>query len=222
MIATTANTSSSRKTTRPHASTVLNNEYQFRSLDRALAMRYMQALREGRLRGEPPLALQRPVILTYRPRMDMYDHPASSVIAAVLELPGLKKQDINLRVEQGQLVISGERRVNIPSVVRHLDTDAADTTTDKDGQNRHIPVQELKYGKYLRIIPLPEGTSPSQINATLGEGLLTVTWPRGSGAPTTDAASDMNISLHSAPRSLVTETAEEASLANATSKMNMD
>lgn len=64
-------------------------------------------------------------------------------------------------------------------------------------------------------------SQPSQINATLGEGLLTVTWPRGSGTPASDVASDMNISLHSAPKSTV-DKHEEAALAQATSMMHMD
>lgn len=181
--------------------------------------------------------------------MDLFDVSSSPVVAAVLELPGLKKQDINLRVEQGQLVVSGERCMHIPAVLQ--ETSGGSVKAEPGGEqgtsNRssvyHTPTQELKYGKYIRVIPLPVGTmvrlspsclnvfrtmlndsvvsQPSQINATLGEGLLTVTWPRGSGTATSDVASDMNISLHSAPKSTV-DNHEEAALARATSMMHMD
>ncbi|KAF9494340.1 hypothetical protein BDN71DRAFT_995764 [Pleurotus eryngii] len=224
---TPANTSSTRKVARSPSNNIMNNEYQFRSLDRTLAMRYMQALREGRIRGETPLNLPKLTTLTYRPRMDLFDISSSPVVAAVLELPGLKKQDINLRVEQGQLVVSGERCMHVPAVLQETSGGSvkAEPRGERGTSNHssvyHTPTQELKYGKYIRVIPLPAGTMPSQINASLGEGLLTVTWPRGPGMAASDVASDMSISLHSAPKSTM-DNREEAALARATSMMHMD
>lgn len=98
-------------------------------------------------------------------RMDLFDDPRSSYITAVLELPGLKKQDISLRIEAGQLLVSGERTLQIPSVPESgtsADFDDASHNDSSTMQNRlHIPVQELKYGKYSRCIPLPQGTQVS-------------------------------------------------------------
>lgn len=179
---TPANTSSARKVARSPSNNIMNNEYQFRSLDRTLAMRYMQALREGRIRGETPLNLPKLTTLTYRPRwvtrdlhfslsshshslrMDLFDISSSPVVAAVLELPGLKKQDINLRVEQGQLVVSGERCMHVPAVLQETDGGSPKVESGgEQGTSNHssvyrTPTQELKYGKYIRVIPLPVGT----------------------------------------------------------------
>ncbi|KAL0946085.1 hypothetical protein HGRIS_012355 [Hohenbuehelia grisea] len=235
---TSPNSTSNEKLSRAHPmATNIYNETHFRNLDRTFAMKYMQALREGRIRGEPPVAqtLQRNPITMFRPRMDLFDDPRSSFITAVLELPGLKKQDISLRIEAGQLLVSGERTLQIPSVPESgtsADFNDASHNDNSTMQNRlHIPVQELKYGKYSRCIPLPQGTQPSQISANLGEGMLTISWPRGAAAQQLSSmdshTSDMGPSLAgSTTQDDVASFRSEAetNLASATSRlrMNMD
>jgi len=80
--------------------------------------------------------------------MDLLDNPDSPSITAMLELPGLKKDEISLRIVDGALVIWGERRSRF----------TADGTVPLDS----IPVHELKYGKFRRVIPLPQGAQVSE------------------------------------------------------------
>ena len=43
-------------------------------------------------------------------RMDIFDNPASLVITALFELPGVRREEIKLNVHEGNLVLFGERR----------------------------------------------------------------------------------------------------------------
>jgi HSP20 family protein len=79
--------------------------------------------------------------------MDMRDNPDLPQITATLELPGLKKDEISLRIVDGSLVIWGERHSRLVS------EGASSPDVCK--------VQEIKYGKFRRVIPLPQGVQVS-------------------------------------------------------------
>jgi len=80
--------------------------------------------------------------------MDLWDNPDSPSITAMLELPGLKKDEISLRIVEGSLVIWGERH-------SRLAPDGTSLSPD------NFPEQEIKYGKFRRVIPLPRGAQVS-------------------------------------------------------------
>ncbi|KAH9916910.1 uncharacterized protein B0H18DRAFT_1123897 [Fomitopsis serialis] len=83
-----------------------DQERNFRELDRILARSFVRELLRHRARqpsGPPTDRL-------LRPRMDLCDEPASAYIVATLELPGLKQEDLSVRIENGLLVVQGERR----------------------------------------------------------------------------------------------------------------
>jgi HSP20 family protein len=80
--------------------------------------------------------------------MDVWDNPESPNITATLELPGLKKDEISLRIVDGSLHVWGERR-------SRLDPEGG-ISLDK------FPVHEVKYGKFRRVIHLPQGAQASQ------------------------------------------------------------
>ena len=79
----------------------------------------------------------------------MCDDPQSTRISAILELPGLQKEDLSIDREGDRLIVSGERRSSIPD-----DSTLAAT---------RYPVQEFKYGKYRRVINLSPGTQVSSV-----------------------------------------------------------
>jgi HSP20 family protein len=73
-----------------------------------------------------------------------------------LELPGIDpEQDVQVLVEDGRLIISGERREERES---------------SDG----LLVRELRYGSFRREFALPDGVSAEQVSATYDAGLLQV------------------------------------------------
>ncbi len=91
-------------------------------------------------------------------RTDIYEKDGKLVYET--ELPGVKKGDIEIKVEDGRLVISGEvkrderiERENYFRIGRH-------------------------YGKFQRCFPLPEqADDPKKIKASFEDGILRVTVP---------------------------------------------
>ncbi len=90
-------------------------------------------------------------------RMDVCDDPENVVITAVLELPGMKADQLSVRIESGHLIIEGER------VCPHLHTsnrNAGPSEPTPQAQALY-PVQEIKYGKFRREVKLPDGVTVS-------------------------------------------------------------
>jgi HSP20 family protein len=92
------------------------------------------------------------------PRTDMYERNGDVVVKA--ELPGIKKEDIDLRVEEGDLVISAERR------------------EEREVKEENWYRMERSYGSLYRRLPLPEGVQPEGIKANLSDGVLEVSFPK--------------------------------------------
>jgi HSP20 family protein len=81
------------------------------------------------------------------------------------DLPGMKKDDIKVSVEQDQLVIEGERR-------------SAHEDREQQGGYWH---SERSYGNFFRTLALPEGVDPATIDASFKDGVLDVSFdaPKG-------------------------------------------
>ncbi|KAI0783457.1 HSP20-like chaperone [Abortiporus biennis] len=97
-----------------------------------------------------------------RPKMDVHEDAKSNLVTATFELPGLKKEDVNIDVQNNLLTISGESKIS----------------SDRD-ENGYA-VRERRYGRFSRSIPLPQGVKSEEIKAALDNGILTVTFPKTS------------------------------------------
>lgn len=90
--------------------------------------------------------------------VDEFREGSTEIIRA--ELPGIDpEKDIELTVAEGMLRIKAERRVE-------------DKTEDR-GYTRH----ELRYGSFVRTLPLPVGASESDIIASYKDGILELRIP---------------------------------------------
>lgn len=96
--------------------------------------------------------------LTWAPRMDVYEKDNTVVVKA--ELPGLKKEDVYVELEDGDLVIRGEART--------------ESEVKEDAYYR----MERTSGSFYRRMPLPTEVKPDQIQASLTDGVLEVRIPR--------------------------------------------
>ncbi len=92
-------------------------------------------------------------------KLDMYDEDAALVVKA--DLPGVAREDLNIRIVEGNLLISGERRHG-----------------EKVERKEYLRV-ERSVGTFSRSIPLPEGVNVEEITATLKDGVLEVHIPHG-------------------------------------------
>ncbi|KAE9405508.1 hypothetical protein BT96DRAFT_1015494 [Gymnopus androsaceus JB14] len=110
----------------------------------------------------------------YVPRCELFEDPASNLVTASFELPGVRKHEIDLHLREGYLVVEGERRRPDNEHVSSSSREAADAIASR----REFRVQELRYGKFERRIPVPPGTQDADIKAEVAEGMLKVTWPQ--------------------------------------------
>ena len=93
----------------------------------------------------------------WTPALDLYQ--TNDDVVAVVELPGMRKEDIELSLQDGMLTISGERK---------------DETAEGDKNAR----TERFVGKFRRSISLPTRVDANKVNATYKDGILTVTLPK--------------------------------------------
>ncbi|KAN0136808.1 hypothetical protein V8E53_005249 [Lactarius tabidus] len=137
----------------------------YRSLDRALATRYVHLVLAHRRRlaaAQHGITSQEPM----RPRVEICDQPHSHFVTATFELPGIKKEEIGVHLtHDGRLTISGDRHP--PPFLSNTDPALP-----------IYPVKELKYGRFERTINVPSGLEVKDINASLADGMLNVSWPR--------------------------------------------
>jgi len=98
----------------------------------------------------------------WRPNVDIIDNEDSYELKA--ELPGLKKKDINISVEDGILKLSGEKK----------------TEDEKKEKNYHL--RESYYGKFERSFRLPQDAESDKIKAEFNDGVLEVIIPKSEKA----------------------------------------
>jgi HSP20 family protein len=77
-----------------------------------------------------------------------------------VEVPGLKREDIDVSLQDDALVISGER------------------TSEKIEEDVEIHRQERLFGKFQRALTLPEPVATDKVKADYKDGVLTVTLPK--------------------------------------------
>ncbi|KAJ3722559.1 HSP20-like chaperone [Lentinula raphanica] len=101
-------------------------------------------------------AVSRPV----KPRMDLHENTETNTVTATFELPGLKKEDVDINVHDGRLTVSGESKIS--------------SERNEDG----YAIRERRYGSFARALQLPRGVKEEEIKASMENGVLTVTFPK--------------------------------------------
>lgn len=93
-------------------------------------------------------------VAEWAPLVDITEDEKEFLIKA--ELPGLKKEEVKVTVEDGVLTMSGERK------------------TEKEEKGKKYHRIERAYGSFIRSFTLPEGADPAKVNAEFHEGILNV------------------------------------------------
>ena len=94
----------------------------------------------------------------WAPALDVHEDKDSFVVRT--ELPGLKREDIEVSLHEGALLISGERKAEVK----------------QEGVEVHR--QERFFGKFQRVLTLPTPVAADKIKAQYKDGVLTVTLPK--------------------------------------------
>jgi len=113
----------------------------------------------SRFMGNPFLGFHRQseVLSNWTPGVDVLED--SKNLYVVAELPGVKKEDIAISLEDDVLSITVER-------------------SDKDQKEEQIHRAERYFGRCERSITLPKPVTAAQVNATYKDGILKVTLPK--------------------------------------------
>ena len=97
----------------------------------------------------------------WSPALDLYE--SGDHLVAVVELPGMRKEDIDISLHDGTLTISGERK--------------------RDNNNGETAQRTERYvGTFRRSISLPTRVDASKVSATYQDGILKVTLPKAEEA----------------------------------------
>ena len=99
-----------------------------------------------------------PLTMANMPRVDVFEREGTLVVKA--ELPGVKKDDIDLQITDGDLVLRAERR------------------EEREVTEENWYRMERSSGSLYRRLPMPEGVQTEQIQAALTDGVLEVTIPK--------------------------------------------
>lgn len=105
--------------------------------------------------------------------MDLYDDPGNPEVTAMLEVPGTKADQLSLRIEDGRLIVEGERvcpRLHASNPDTRDANSAPEPRADATAESAPAtlyPTRELKYGKFRREINLPPGVNVSRPSVRL-------------------------------------------------------
>ncbi|MDN0073732.1 Hsp20/alpha crystallin family protein [Crenobacter sp. SG2303] len=101
----------------------------------------------------------------FLPRVDVVDDGETLRITA--ELPGIEREDLQMSIEGGSLILRGEKKQDVRS--------------EENGCYR----LERSYGAFVRSIPLPDNVDVDKVDATFDKGVLTLRLPKIAQAEST-------------------------------------
>jgi HSP20 family protein len=90
----------------------------------------------------------------WTPHIEVSERDGKFLVAA--DLPGVKKEDVNVEITQDAVTIQGQRK--------------QEKTSSEGGFYR----SERSYGSFYRLIPLPEGAKTDNASATFRDGVLQI------------------------------------------------
>jgi len=94
----------------------------------------------------------------WNPQLDLYETEEAFILEA--DLPGVKKQDVSVTVDEGTLVLQGRR--------------SAEQARSQGSFHYH----ERRSGQFVRRLQLPVSVDQAQIRADFRNGVLRVTLPK--------------------------------------------
>jgi HSP20 family protein len=90
----------------------------------------------------------------WTPHIEVYERDGKFLVSA--DLPGVKKEDVNVEITQDAVTIHGQRK--------------QEKTSSEGGFYR----SERSYGSFYRTVPLPEGANSENASATFRDGVLQI------------------------------------------------
>ena len=95
----------------------------------------------------------------FRPSLELEE--TESEYKVMVELPGMKPEEVEITVDQGMLTVRGEKR------------------REERKTQAGVEYTERSYGSFVRTVQLPRSVSADKISATYDNGVLAIALPKG-------------------------------------------
>src|SRR5512140_2800102 len=95
------------------------------------------------------------LLSSWTPALDLHEDKEKIVVK--VELPGMKKEDIEISLHDGNLSVSGERK------------------SEEKFEGAEVCRAERFVGRFQRSVALPSAVAPDKVHAQYKDGVLTVT-----------------------------------------------
>lgn len=95
---------------------------------------------------------------SFAPVCEIHDEDNSYSIS--LDIPGMKKDEIDIEVKDNHLHVTGERK------------------TEKKSEKNNVLRSERTYGKFERVFSLPQNINAEKIEARFENGVLDISLPK--------------------------------------------
>lgn len=102
---------------------------------------------------------------SYMPLCDIYEQEDGTTIL-IAEMPGVKNDSVDIRIDKGVLTISGDGK------------------REKPGEEYHRTFSGFTGGQFFRAFALSDDVDRDRIEASYKDGLLTVKMPKAAAAKT--------------------------------------
>lgn len=116
----------------------------------------------GGLRPAEPVAANGWAALFGAPPADLVETEKAYTLR--IEVPGLKREDVDILLKDEALLVSGQK---------------VETREEGPGAYR---LSERRYGRFERLVPLPQDVDPQTVEADLQDGVLTISLPKTEAA----------------------------------------
>jgi len=93
---------------------------------------------------------------------DIDVNETDKMFEVTVEMPGLKRDDVEISLDNDILTIRGEKKVE----------------TERQDEKERAHISERAYGTFFRTIQLPTRVEPSDVQATMANGVLKITIPK--------------------------------------------
>ncbi|BCK88110.1 spore protein SP21 [Sideroxyarcus emersonii] len=116
----------------------------------------------GRPVGRPEADSEMLAVADWMPSVDISETDAAYTVKG--EIPGVKKEDVKVTIQDGMLTIQGERKM------------------EKEEKGKKFHRVECSYGNFVRSFRVPDDADESAVKAEFKDGMLNVTLPKSAKA----------------------------------------
>jgi HSP20 family protein len=105
---------------------------------------------------------ERDVQRVWRPRVDVSE--SENEVRVMVDLPGVRKDDVNITLENGVLTITGERK------------------HEEEKREENVHFAERVYGRFSRSFTVQDTLNTDKIDASFKDGVLSIVLPKAEKA----------------------------------------